>query len=117
MLNIAHTNTQRAEYMVLLLAEQLPQSPLLLWARQSQCRLPHVSGRGLASAAAALDAVVLAMLLIVVKPTPNLEIFVLSVLRNSTRLAHGQTSFSFGTALSFTWGPFMSKCPTADGHC
>ena len=38
-------------------------------------------------AGAALDAVVLAMLLIVVKPTPNLEIFFSFMPQNLTRLA------------------------------
>ena len=49
----------------------------------------------LASAAATLDVVVLAMLLIVVNPTPNLEIFLLFVLRNLARLARGPGKLFF----------------------
>ena len=71
----------------------------------ASCRRPC-----LASAAAAPDDVVLVILLVVVKPTPNLEIFVLSVLRNWTRLDHViQASFSLGPVLY----PGAHSCPSA----
>ena len=48
----------------------------------------------LASAAAALDAVVLAMLLIVVKPTPNVDVVFVCV-QNLTHLARGPGELFF----------------------
>ena len=62
-------------------------------------------------AGAALDAVVLTMLLIVVKPTPNLEIFFLSVLRNLARLARGPAELFFRDRAFFHLG--AHPCPSA----
>ena len=66
-------------------------------------------------AGAALDAVVLAMLLIVVKPTPGLDLFFyLSMLRNLTRLARGPGELFFRDRAFFRLRPCRSALPPTD---